>query len=141
MNHEAFVRDRAFSFLGRVPKCCRTRGGVGEISWLAIIGRARLIGSCKGLSTDFSSSREQPGATHSRRRTCSAPTKKIPEPSAGLGSIKTTGSAIFHLRPVSGAAMVPAFLVTKLQKLLGSWQTQTHRPTSIRPRCAGLLVL
>ena len=54
---------------------------------------------------------------------------------------KTTNAESFHRRPVSGAAMVPAFLVTKLQKLLGSWQTQTHRPTSIRPRCAGLLVL
>ena len=89
MIYEAFVRDRAFPFLGRVPKCCRVSGGVGEISWLAIIGRARLIGNCKGRSTDFSSSREQPGATF-RRRTCTAPTKRIPEPSAVLGSLTTT---------------------------------------------------
>ena len=90
MIYEAFVRDRAFSFLGRVPKCCRGCGGVGEISRLAFMGQARWIGICKGHPTDFSSSREQPGATHSRRRTCSAPTKKIPGPPKALGSLTTT---------------------------------------------------
>lgn len=89
MIYEAFVRDRAFSFLGRVPKCCRVSGGVGEISWLAIIGRARLIGNCKGRSTDFSSSREQPGATF-RRRTCSKPAKKSPSQPWARGSLTTT---------------------------------------------------
>lgn len=50
---------------------------------------------------------------------------------------KTTNAESFHLRPVSGAAMVPAFLVTKLQKLLGVWQTHLPNLMNIPGRCAG----
>ena len=50
---------------------------------------------------------------------------------------KTTNAESFHRRPVSGAAMVPAFLVTKLRKLHGAWQTHFPNLMNIPGRCAG----
>lgn len=113
MINYSFVRDRALSIVGRVPKCCRTSGGVGEITRLAFIGLVRSIGSCKG-QYQLSSRREQRDATYSRRRTC-AKSAETPGCRRAQGSLQTkpisNNTIILPRQPVdrpSGGEIRPA---------------------------------